>query len=122
MPGRKGIKNEVPYGTLVGVSTEVRSIWYAKNDEPEPCELIDAPVVDDDQEQIERDCKVLVDYLIDKITDLRTKQILMMRYWSDMTYREIGEVFGVSSNRIIQIEGKEMCRMRWRLNLIAHKI
>lgn len=124
MPSRKGIKNEIPYGTLVGVSPEIRSLWYSKHDEPAPCELLDAPVVDDDRELVERDCKVLADYLMDALSpyDFRTKQILRMRYWSDMTYNEIGDALGISGPRIQQLEKVALRKFRAWLHRIRDKI
>jgi RNA polymerase sigma factor (sigma-70 family) len=118
---RKGIKNEIPYGTLVGVSPEIRSIWYSKHDEPEPCELIDVPITDEDAEQNKIDCKKLVNYLLDTIYsyDFRVRNILFLRYWHDLTYQEIGEIFGVSATRIRQIEASELRRFRHRLKLIS---
>lgn len=117
---RKGIKNEIPYGTLVGVSPEIRSIWYSKYDEPEPCELIDVPVFDDDVTQDKIDRKKLVDYLLDTMYgfEFRVKNIIFLRYWHDLTYQEIGEIFGVSATRIRQIEGVQLRRFRRRLNVL----
>lgn len=123
MPSRKGIKNDIPYGALVGVSSEIRSIWYSKHAEPEPCELIDVSVTDDDAAQRKIDCKKLVEYLLDTIySGDRVKNIIFLRYWHDLTYEEIGEIFGISGTRIRQIEGAELRRFRHRLKLIAHKI
>jgi RNA polymerase sigma factor (sigma-70 family) len=42
----------------------------------------------------------------------REQEIIKMRFEDDMTYRDIGLIFGISGNRIMQIEGKALRKLR----------
>lgn len=48
---------------------------------------------------------------LDTLTD-RERRIVRMRLWDDMTFEEVGEVFGIMPTRIRQIEAKAMRKLR----------
>lgn len=110
-------RKHLPHGTFNGAHQEVKRIWFQRDLEPEllPGEPIpDAP--DDSDPLRERDAKVLAGMLLERCKP-QEAQVLTMRYMEEMTLQEIGQVMGVTRERIRQIERKALLRLKgyvWR--------
>jgi DNA-directed RNA polymerase sigma subunit (sigma70/sigma32) len=102
------------YGKLniLSLHTEVRTIWYTKDDE-----LRDLPDLD------LKTCgttgfncvenKMILDFLYNESNiSNREKQVFYMRFVLEMTLDEIGEKMFVSRERIRQIEGRLVRRIK----------
>jgi len=108
----------LPYGTLVGVSGELRKAYYTYGylrDENMPELPIDEPL---NKEYVDPEkvlsavelCKV-VEQALDTLNP-RLAKALRLRFGigmsSDMTLEEVGRVFGLSKERIRQMENKAL--------------
>lgn len=49
--------------------------------------------------------------LLDRLTE-REKKVIDLRFWHDKTLEEVGDIIGLSENRIRQIEGRALRRLR----------
>lgn len=90
--------------------SQVGIIWRSREDEPEtetfsglPSWMDEEPVDVDFQRDISRVLSEALDTL-----SKREALILRYRFWSDMTYTEIGKVLGLTSTRILQIEARAL--------------
>lgn len=45
----------------------------------------------------------------------REKEVIEMRYWQDLTCKEVGKKLGVSQTRVKQIEARSLRKMRWAM-------
>ena len=97
--------NTIPYGTLAGVSQELRSAYYAHGyqhdeDMPElPCPpQEDEECVDLEEGVYKKDVARLIEEALDDVTP-RQKKVLCLRFGigvtQEYTLEEIGAVFGV---------------------------
>ena len=107
--------NTIPYGTLAGVSQELRSAYYAHGyqhdeDMPElPCPpQEDEECVDLEEGVYKKDVARLIEEALDDVTP-RQRKVLCLRFGIGLTQEytldEIGAMFDLSGNRIRQIEG-----------------
>ena len=114
--------NTIPYGTLAGVSQELRSAYYAHGyqhdeDMPElPCPpQEDEECVDLEEEVYKKDVVRLIEEALDDVTP-RQKKVLCLRFGigvtQEYTLEEIGAVFGVTRECIRQIEAKALRRIK----------
>lgn len=114
----------IPYGTLVGVSDELRKAYYTygyRNDEDLP-ELPVGSVYDSEEPPLDPDeavaCKEMrrvVEEMLDTLTH-REAKVLRMRYGieteADLTLEEVGKRFDVTRERIRQIEAKALRKLK----------
>ena len=112
----------IPYGTLAGVSQELKSAYYTHGyqhdeDMPElPCPpQEDEECVDLEEEVYKKDVVRLIEEALDDVTP-RQKKVLCLRFGigmtQDYTLEEVGAVFGVTRECIRQIEAKAIRRMK----------
>lgn len=92
----------------------VGALWRSRDEEPEPEEFISLPEWMDQQR---RDVHDLTDIrrLINESLELLTKRellVIKMRYWEEMTLEEVAESLAVTRERVRQIEGKALRRLR----------
>lgn len=114
----------IPYGTLVGVSDELRKAYYTygyRNDEDLP-ELpvgsvydSEEPPLDPDEVVARKEMRRVVEEMLDTLTR-REAKVLRMRYGietgSDLTLEEVGVRFDVTRERIRQIEAKALRKLK----------
>ena len=112
----------LPYGTLVGVSQELKSAYYLHGylhdkDMPElPCPPQEyEECVDPGEEVYKKDVVRLIEAVLDDLTP-KQRKVLCLRFGigmtQDYTREEVGAVFGVTNERIRQIEDKAIRRMK----------
>ena len=111
----------IPYGTLVGASRELLSAYYAHgylrdDDMPElPCVPLEGECVDPGEELFKKEMVTVVQEVLETLTP-RAIKVLQMRFGigltQEYTLEEIGVVFGVTRERIRQIEGKALRYMK----------
>lgn len=110
-------RKHLPHGTLVGAHPHVKTLWYQRDLEPELLSDEPIPEPSDELDPLrERDAKVLVSTLLERCTPQEAR-VLTMRYMEDMTLQEIGQVLGVTRERIRQVERKALLRLKafvWR--------
>ena len=102
------------YGRLsiATIPSNVRKIWYSKNIEPEPCELIDfyCPTQTDPDLVIRQDfARRLI--AVTPLTE-REEKVVFMCVLDNYTLREAGEEIGVSRERVSQILAGAMRKFR----------
>ena len=113
--------NTIPYGTLAGVSQELRSAYYAHGylrdeDMPElPCVPLEGECVDPIEELFKKELIAVVQEVLETLTP-RAIKVLQMRFGigltQDYTLEEIGVAFNVTRERIRQIEAKALRYMK----------
>ena len=106
------------YGELhtATLPSQVRAIWYSKDEELEPeprISLCDNEWQDASQIESQMDDRKLALSLL-FATTRKEADVLSMRYMRDMTLEEVGFAYGVSRERIRQIEAKAMRKIRRR--------
>jgi DNA-binding CsgD family transcriptional regulator len=109
--GRRRISLE---GRLHDYDPEVGRLWRSRNDEPEQ-EVFDrlpwwmlTPYEDKDTRI---DLKRLFPTALETLTH-REQKLLWCRFWADYTLDETGMVFGVTRERIRQIEAKAIRKLK----------
>ena len=109
--GRRRISLE---GRLHDYDPEVGRLWRSRNEEPEQEVFgrfpmwMNPPHEDRDTRiDLERSFPVILETLTN-----REQKLLWCRFWADYTLEETGLVFGVTKERIRQIEAKAMRRLR----------
>ena len=103
------------YGKVdaINLPSPVRTIWYSREDEPEPVEyykLCDREWQDLQAIDHAIDSRVIIQCLLNKLTE-KEKDIFVMRIVDGMTLEEIGQEYGVTRERIRQIEGRAQRKM-----------
>lgn len=96
-------------------SNLIRGLWYSRHDEPNPVEcysLCDCEWQDPAEHERLLDRQAVVATLLGKL-DKRRRDILVMRYVDEMTLDEIGQVYGVTRERIRQIERDAIRRIKY---------
>ncbi len=96
-------------------SNLIRGLWYSRHDEPNPVEcysLCDCEWQDPAEHERLLDRQAVVATLLSKL-DKRRRDILVMRYVDEMTLDEIGQVYGVTRERIRQIERDAIRRIKY---------
>ena len=111
----------IPYGTLVGASAELKNAYYTygylhDEDMPElPCVPMEGECVDPGEELSKKDVVRLIEAVLDDL-DPKQRKVLCLRFGigmtQDYTREEVGAVFGVTNERIRQIEDKAIRRIK----------
>ena len=91
----------------------VRGLWYTRNDEPESEEFRSLPewMWEASEPPLRRDQERVVAYLLSTLTE-REEAVLRLRVGHDYTLEEVARVFGVTRERIRQIEAKAFRKLR----------
>jgi len=103
-----------PEGRMADFHPEVGKLWRSRNEEPKQ-EVFGRfpmwmnPPHEDRDTRI--DLKRLFPAILETLTN-REQKLLWCRFWADYTLDETGMVFGVTRERIRQIESKAMRRLR----------
>lgn len=95
---------------------QVGVLWRSREEEPEPEEFISLPEWMDQQKTDVHDLmdiKRLIDESLELLTN-REILVIKMRFWEDMSLEEIAEKLRVTRERVRQIEGKALRRLRAR--------
>ena len=93
---------------------EVRSIWYTRHKELEPEVFERLPkwmAPEGGQGDAQSDISRLVANAFETISPREVK-VLQLRYWHDLTLEEIGKIFELTRERIRQIEGRALRKLR----------
>jgi RNA polymerase sigma factor (sigma-70 family) len=93
----------------------VRGLWYSRHEEPKPVEfysLCDREWQDPANHERTLDRQWLVGTLLSKLDD-RRRDVLVMHYVEEMTLEEIGDVYGVTKERVRQIERDAIRRVKY---------
>ena len=96
------------------LSSELRTLWYTRHDEPERQEFVSLPCwmpAEPSAAWQGRDLEIVVAYLLTTITE-REAFVLVRRFWFEDTFEEIGELIGVTRERVRQIEAKALRKLR----------
>lgn len=96
-------------------SSFIRGLWYSRHEEPTPVEfysLCDREWQDPAEHERLLDQRVIVGTLMGKLDD-RRRDILIMHYVEELTLDEIGKVYGVTRERIRQIERDAIRRVKY---------
>ena len=103
-----------PEGRLHDYHPDVGKLWRNRDDEPEqevferqPAWMQTEPTDRDDLIDLQR----VVPQILETITN-REQKLLWCRLWADYTLDETGMVFGVTRERIRQIEAKALRKLR----------
>ena len=103
-----------PEGRLHDYHPDVGKIWRSRDDEPEQ-EMFERLPMWMNPPYEDRDTRIDLERLFPAILETltnREQKLLWCRFWADYTLDEIGLVFGVTRERIRQIESKAMRRLR----------
>lgn len=87
-------------------SSPIRTLWYSKDDEPEPVEfyqLCDREWQDPSDIDRALDRRITVLALLDRLR-YRSSKILILHYVYEMTLEEIADELKITSARVRQIE------------------
>ena len=108
---------EFPYGALQihKASNSIRTLWYSKDEEPEPVEtyqLCDREWQDPTEHELAMDRRLLVCALLDRLDD-RRRDVLIMHHVDEMTLEEIGKLYGITRERVRQIERDAIRRVKY---------
>jgi len=106
----------LPYGILVGASPALRREYYvpSKNCGRELPELPEQPdeIIEWDEVDHRIDAAALVAWLA-PLLHQRAWKVLHLRYIVGMTRTEVSKVYGVTCERIRQIEGRAIRRAKY---------
>lgn len=119
--GVLGVKRSPLYGKLGSETMRgpLRTLWYTKYEDPEPVEyyqLCDREWQTMDQVDAKLDNKAIFDMLLNKMTQ-REQFVIVMRFVEEMTLEEVGQMYGVTRERVRQIEYKAMRKCRYWLRV-----
>lgn len=91
----------------------IRTLWYTRHDEPDAEEFESLPewMQDAPEWPLRRDQERVVAYVLSTLME-REQAVLRFRIWRDYTLEEVAQVFGVTSERIRQIESKALRKLR----------
>jgi hypothetical protein len=103
-----------PEGRLADYHPDVGHIWRSRHNEPEQ-EVFERlpkwmnPPYEDRDNTI--DLKRLLPPILETLS-IREQKLLWYRFWADYTLDETGEVFGLTRERIRQIEAKAVRKLK----------
>lgn len=96
-------------------SSFIRGLWYSRHEEPNPVEfyqLCDREWQDPADHERRLDQQALVGTLMGKLDD-RRRDVLLMHYVEELTLDEIGQVYGITRERVRQIERDAIRRIKY---------
>jgi hypothetical protein len=107
----------VPHGTWHGICSEVRQIWYSRDEELEE-QVFDAlpdwmQPVEENKYTEDRDNKIICDFLKLRLSQ-REVEIIDSRFGSELIFKDIGNEHDLSSARVLQIYENALRKMRWQ--------
>lgn len=101
-------------GRMADFHPEVGKLWRSRNDEPEQ-EVFDRlpwwMLTPHEDKDTRIDLKRLFPAALETLTN-REQKLLWCRFWADYTLDETGMVFGVTRERIRQIEAKAIRKLK----------
>lgn len=102
----------LPRGTWAGVDGEIARLWYGRDVEPEPLPDFTTPELWQSDHSLASaiDCRVVAQAVVEKI-DERHLEVVERRIAGE-TLAEIADDLGISRERVRQIEGFALRRMR----------
>jgi predicted DNA-binding protein YlxM (UPF0122 family) len=108
---RRRIVKEAPLATF---HKDVGTLWRSRNDEPETEVFKFLPKwMSKEQADIDEHLDIVKSVnLALEFINTQEKNVMLMRYWSDMTLDEIGESYHLSKERIRQIEAKALRKLK----------
>lgn len=119
--GRVNHGDTLPYGTLANASYELRKTYYYEGypkdtDFPELPVLEPEPMeVDLDEVVFKRELVGLIARVFENLLTPRELKVICMRFGigcEEMTLEEVGQQFGVTRERIRQIEAKALRKLK----------
>lgn len=126
--GSLGISEEELQQTMLKVSgttmLSLNDVWYAGDDSDHVSigDCIEAPASLNPDVVVEKEEVRRV--LIEAINNLpeKEKKVLILYYYEDLTFKEIGHVLNVSESRISQLHANANCRLRGKLTHLTKGI
>jgi len=92
--------------------SEIRRLWYTRDDEPETEEFNHLPGwMEPPEPHQRRDLELVATYLLTTLTE-REAELLIRRYWYEFTLEECGQQMSVTRERVRQIEMKALRKLR----------
>lgn len=91
----------------------IRKLWYTRHDEPDTEEFQSLPewMWEASEPPLRRDQERVVAYVLSTLTE-REGGVLRLRVWQDYTLEEVAQVYGVTRERVRQIEAKALRKLR----------
>ena len=98
---------------LSSLPSEIRTLWYTRHDELGAEEFPSLPewMQDAPERPMRRDQERVVAYILSTLTK-REGAVLRLRVWYDHTLEEVAQVYGLTRERIRQIESKALRKLR----------
>ncbi len=119
--GRVNHGDTLPYGTLAGADWPLRKAYYYEG-YPKDTDLPELPVWEPEAVELDLDEHVFKHELVGLIAKVfenlltpRELKVISMRFGlgcEEMTLEEVGQVFGVTRERIRQIEAKALRKLK----------
>ena len=113
-------RHSLPKLTWPGVSKEVKTIWYSRDEEPDEVETFPLECMpwlphDAAQREIDADCKRLSDRLLCTLSP-RARLVVERRYFDDATVSEIAYELGVGRQHVHMMIQRALSKMRVKLH------
>ncbi len=93
--------------------SEIRTLWYSRNDEVSTQEFDFLPqwMEEPSEPPQSRDLEMVVAYLLTTLTE-REAFVMVRRFWFDETLDEVGKMMKITRERVRQIEMKAIRKLR----------